>query len=335
NGTRCRRRDITELFLGTGLGPRSYSIIEQGMISQVIEARPEELRTYLEEAAGISKYKERRRETETRIRHTRENMERLDDLRGEVDKQIEHLRRQARQAEQYQSLQVKARETDAQIKALEYRDIGRQLAALREVLAREQTALEALLAEQRRAEAEIERCRTGHGEASEHLAKVQAEGYRVSGEIARLEQQIQHQRELRQRLLRASEENTAALAALDAHIQSDDEQWHALTAAASESEPRLIELAERDQACQDALHAAEAALADWQARWDAHAREQAESVRSADVERTRIDYLERQSLDAERRREQLARERGELDLDALRSALAATQQQHAEQRQRL
>jgi chromosome segregation protein len=335
NGTRCRRRDITELFLGTGLGPRSYSIIEQGMISQVIEARPEELRTYLEEAAGISKYKERRRETETRIRHTRENMERLDDLRGEVDKQIEHLRKQARQAEQYQSLQVKARETDAQIKALEYRDIERQLSSLREVLGREQTALEALLAEQRRAEAEIERCRTGHGEASEHLSRVQAESYRVSGEIARLEQQMQHQRELRQRLLRASEESTSALAELDAHIQSDSEQWQALTSAASESEPRLIELAERDQACQDALHAAEAALADWQARWDAHAREQAESVRSADVERTRIDYLERQALDAERRRDQLARERGELDLDALRSALTEIQQQHGEQRQRL
>src|SRR5690606_5680716 len=81
NGARCRRRDITDLFLGTGLGPRSYSIIEQGMISQVIEAKPEELRVYLEEAAGISKYKERRRETENRIRHTRENLDRLNDLR--------------------------------------------------------------------------------------------------------------------------------------------------------------------------------------------------------------------------------------------------------------
>ena len=81
NGAKCRRRDITDLFLGTGLGPRSYSIIEQGMISQIIEARPEDLRVYLEEAAGISKYKERRKETETRIRHTRENLDRLSDLR--------------------------------------------------------------------------------------------------------------------------------------------------------------------------------------------------------------------------------------------------------------
>ena len=94
NGARCRRRDITDLFLGTGLGPRSYSIIEQGMISQIIEARPEDLRVYLEEAAGISKYKERRKETETRIKHTRENLERLTDLREEVDKQLEHLRLQ-------------------------------------------------------------------------------------------------------------------------------------------------------------------------------------------------------------------------------------------------
>ena len=96
NGTRCRRRDITDIFLGTGLGPRSYSIIEQGMISRLIEAKPEELRTFLEEAAGISKYKERRRETENRIRHTQENLSRLNDLREEIEKQLEKLKRQAR-----------------------------------------------------------------------------------------------------------------------------------------------------------------------------------------------------------------------------------------------
>ena len=91
NGTRCRRRDITAIFLGTGLGPRSYAIIEQGMISRLIEAKPEELRVFIEEAAGISKYRERRRETENRIKHTKENLDRLNDLREELEKQLNHL----------------------------------------------------------------------------------------------------------------------------------------------------------------------------------------------------------------------------------------------------
>src|SRR5665648_183043 len=91
NGTRCRRRDITDLFLGTGLGPRSYAIIMQDTISRLIDAKPDELRIYLEEAAGISKYKERRRETELRIKHTRENLDRLTDVRDEVDRQLQHL----------------------------------------------------------------------------------------------------------------------------------------------------------------------------------------------------------------------------------------------------
>ena len=104
------------------------------MISQIIEARPEDLRVYLEEAAGISKYKERRKETETRIRHTRENLDRLNDLREEVGKQLEHLKRQARQAEQYQSIQAERRIKDAEWKALEYRGLDAQLQALREKL---------------------------------------------------------------------------------------------------------------------------------------------------------------------------------------------------------
>src|SRR6185436_11663944 len=102
NGARCRRKDITTLFLGTGLGSRSYAIIEQGMISRVIEARSEDMRSFVEEAAGISRYKDRRRETENRISHTRENLERLNDLREEVDKQIRHLQRQAGIARRYQ-----------------------------------------------------------------------------------------------------------------------------------------------------------------------------------------------------------------------------------------
>ena len=113
NGHKCRRKDITDLFLGTGLGPRSYSIIEQGMISDLIEAKPEDLRAYLEEAAGISKYKERRRETERRIRHTKDNLDRLTDLREELERQLAHLERQAKAAERYRELKKEERELKA------------------------------------------------------------------------------------------------------------------------------------------------------------------------------------------------------------------------------
>ena len=118
NGTRCRRRDVVDLFLGTGLGPRSYAIIEQGMISKLIEAKPEELRVYVEEAAGISKYRERRRETENRIQHTRENLERINDLRGEVQKQLDHLDRQKKQAEKYNTLKEDHKRISAELTVL-------------------------------------------------------------------------------------------------------------------------------------------------------------------------------------------------------------------------
>ena len=115
NGTSCRRRDVTDLFLGTGLGPRSYAIIEQGMIARIIEAKPEELRSYVEEAAGVSKYKERRRETESRISRTRENLDRLNDLSDELGRQLDRLKRQADAAERYKILKVESRDLESLI----------------------------------------------------------------------------------------------------------------------------------------------------------------------------------------------------------------------------
>ena len=115
NGTSCRRRDVTDLFLGTGLGPRSYAIIEQGMIARIIEAKPEELRTYVEEAAGVSKYKERRRETESRISRTRENLDRLNDLSDELGRQLDRLKRQADAAERYKILKAESRDLESLI----------------------------------------------------------------------------------------------------------------------------------------------------------------------------------------------------------------------------
>ena len=128
NGSRCRRKDITDLFLGTGLGSRSYAIIEQGTISRMVEAKPEELRVHIEEAAGISKYKERRSETETRMNNTRENLERLDDLRDEVEKQIRHLQKQAEKAEKYTELKQQERQFKAELLAMRWRSYQDTLA---------------------------------------------------------------------------------------------------------------------------------------------------------------------------------------------------------------
>jgi chromosome segregation protein len=129
NNAHCRRRDIADLFLGTGLGPRSYAIIEQGMISRLIEAKPEEMRVYIEEAAGISKYKERRRETENRIRHTRDNLARLDDLREEIEKQLARLKRQSKAAERYKELKTEERQYKAEQLALRWRELKHELDA--------------------------------------------------------------------------------------------------------------------------------------------------------------------------------------------------------------
>jgi chromosome segregation protein len=332
NGTKCRRRDITDLFLGTGLGPRSYSIIEQGMISQIIEARPEDLRVYLEEAAGISKYKERRKETETRIRHTRENLDRLGDLREEIGKQLEHLKRQARQAEQYQGLQEERKIKDAEWKALEFRGLDQRLGGLREALSQEETRLQQFIAEQRDAEARIETSRVRREEAADALSTAQAEVYQVGSTLARLEQQIQHQREMSQRLNKARDETQQALAELGQHISGDESKLIVLREAVELAEPQLEQLQEENEIKQEALRDAEARLADWQARWEAHTRSTSEASRAGEVERTRVDYLDRQVLEADRRREALAAERAGMDLDALADAFEELQLQHETQK---
>src|SRR5690348_16304112 len=174
NGVRCRRRDITDLFLGIGLGARSYSIIEQGVISDIVEAHPEQLRMHLEEAAGISRYKERRKETESRIKATRENLDRVRDVREEVEKQLDHLNQQARAAERCKKLEEEHNQQEAQLRALSYRAIARELNAHREALREAETGIEKQFAEQRHLEAAIEAGRVQHQEHNDALNAVQA-----------------------------------------------------------------------------------------------------------------------------------------------------------------
>ncbi len=173
NGTKCRRKDVVHLFLGTGLGPRSYAIIEQGMISRLIDAKPDELRIYLEEAAGISKYKERRRETEIRIRHTKENLDRLDDVIEEITKRLEHLQRQAKAAERYKILKAEERQARTELLALRWQAHQLDVQERKQTLEHKQTELEKVVAGIRAIEAEIEELRQQHAEDTEKFNQVQ------------------------------------------------------------------------------------------------------------------------------------------------------------------
>ena len=333
NGSRCRRRDITDIFLGTGLGPRSYSIIEQGMISQIIDAHPDELRGHLEEAAGISKYKERRKETENRIRHTRENLERVSDVREEVEKQLDHLNRQARAAERWKGYKEEQRHKQAELQALEYRKVSREHAAHGEQLRQDELAIEKRVAEQSQLQARTETARENHHEANEHLNTAQAEVYRIGAEIARIEQQVRHNRETAERLERARVEAEREHDELTGHLGTDREQLATLEAELGEGEPKLKALREAADATAQTQREAEARLADWQERWDAHSGSTSEASRAADVERTRLDYLDRQVLDVARRREALQAEQRASDADALATAAKELAAEHERQRE--
>jgi chromosome segregation protein len=329
NGVRCRRRDITDLFLGTGLGARSYSIIEQGVISEIVESRPEQLRMHLEEAAGVSRYKERRKETESRIKATRENLDRVKDVREEVEKQLDHLNRQARAAERWKKLKEERSLREAELRALNYRSVSAQLETHRQALREAETALEGKLAAQRHLEAEIEQGREKHQQHTEAMNAVQAEVYQVGAELARVEQQIKHHREMLERLQHDREESERAWQELADHIKVDEARREELKAAVAEAEPETERLREAEARASQALTEAEAAHAAWQQRWEAHSGQTASTSREAEVERTHIDHLDKQALDLSRRREALRNERRNYDLDALAAATQGLAEEHA------
>ncbi|MDG9924839.1 MULTISPECIES: chromosome segregation protein SMC [unclassified Pseudomonas] len=296
NGTKCRRRDITDIFLGTGLGPRSYSIIEQGMISKLIEAKPEDLRNFIEEAAGISKYKERRRETESRIRRTQENLARLTDLREELERQLERLHRQAQAAEKYQEYKAEERQLKAQLSALRWQALNLQVGSREQVIGDQEVAYEALVAEQRSADASIERLRDGHHELSERFNQVQARFYSVGGDIARVEQSIQHgQQRLRQLQDDLNEAERARLET-ESHLGHDRTLLATLgeELAMLEPEQELTSAAAEESAA--ALEEAEGAMHGWQEQWESFNQRSAEPRRQAEVQQARIAQLE-QSLE--------------------------------------
>ena len=196
NGTKCRRKDITNLFLGTGLGPRSYAIVQQAMISSLIEAKPDEMRVFLEEASGISKYKQKRKETESRIKNTRENLNRLNDLKEEIDKQIKRLKKQARDAEKYKELKNREKDIEGEIIYCKISDIDKKLEQNDSESKSYRDTYDDRLTKLRKVEADIEELRIKNNEVNESFNLKQKDHFEIQANIARIEQSIEYEKEL-------------------------------------------------------------------------------------------------------------------------------------------
>ncbi len=332
NGTRCRRKDITQLFLGTGLGARSYAIIEQGMISRVIEARPEELRGFIEEAAGISKYKERRRETENRISHTKENLERLSDVREEVDKQLRHLQRQAATARRYQTLKQEERKVAAELLALRLRVMEQDSQSKEGILRERDTAMQAAIAQLRSIESSIETAREEFTEKSEALNAVQGRYYQIGAEISRTEQSIQHGRELRQRQRQDLEQAERGASEASLHLTRDEGQIEDLRRELEQLEPGLVAARERERMSAESLSQAEESMQEWQERWEDFNRASRAASEKTQVERARIEQLEQQLQRLASQRERLGAELDQLNASDVTSRVSELETQEGDTR---
>lgn len=242
NNTSVRRRDVADLFLGTGLGGRAYAIIGQNTISRIVEAKPEELRVFLEEAAGISKYKERRRETELRLRDTRENLTRVEDICRELQKQITKLESQAVITQQYHALQAAYKLADGQLWLLKKRDASRDWERSKLAVEKLVNALEAQMAELRKSEKELEQSRQAHYAASESINTTQAAYYEANAEVSNLENQVKQSSEARERmtqqlaqLTQSLERNTNSSKALQRDLQQKQAELEVIGKQETES----------------------------------------------------------------------------------------------------
>jgi chromosome segregation protein len=312
NGTKCRRRDITDIFLGTGLGPRSYAIIEQGMISKLIEAKPEELRVYIEEAAGISKYKERRRDTESRMRRTQENLERLTDIRDELERQLSRLQRQAQAAEKYAEYKKEERLLKAQLQALKYQQLDEQAKAKQAAIRDLELRMESFVTDQVNKDTQIEKYRTQYTELGDKFNEVQGRYYAIGAEIARLEQSIQHANERARQLQTDLDQTSRDSKEAEENLAIDTQKVEAWEEELLELEPELELVKAAEETSSESLIDAEEAMQRWQNDWDSFNQRAAEPRQRAEVQQSRIQHLEQVQQRLLQRIEKLREEKANL-----------------------
>ncbi|HIG65711.1 MAG TPA: chromosome segregation protein SMC [Methyloprofundus sp.] len=326
NGTKCRRKDITDLFLGTGLGARSYAIIEQGTISRVVEAKPDELRTHIEEAAGVTKYKERRNETEMRIRHTRENLERLDDVRDEVEKQLNHLQKQSEKAEKYTTLKTQERQFKLELLAMRWRTHQQTAEQLEVKLQDAATAHNQLFMERKELEQTLEQKRIVHKTQQQAVDKQQGEYYHVVAEVSRLDQVIKHNEQSHEEteleLARLGEQAEHLKGNLDEDLQQLDEIKETLL----ETEESLLVAEELEAELLEIQSAAQEQRLAWQQEWEAYKNQYANYREQAEVKRMQIAQLENQTFQMQSRLQRLQAEHDELNEKSLQEEIEVLDQ---------
>ena len=293
NNTRCRRKDIREVFLGTGLGPRSYAIIEQGMISKLVEAKPDELRTYLEEAAGISKYKEKRRETELRLKHTRDNLNRLNDVMKEITSQLNKLERQAKLANEFREMKEKERNVKLTLLALKWCQLDNEIDQLNSQIRKIEVEREKEQSNLSSQDTKIENLRNQRNEEQSNFDHIQKDFYKIGSDIASCEKDIEH----------SLESETSRKAALDdllkkiednkIEIESEVEKQRSTDASIAklknDLESRQADLSQLEDEKKDANFA----MQNLQNKYNQFVSDQSDTVKQQEVEKTKLEASEK------------------------------------------
>ncbi len=326
NGTKCRRKDITDLFLGTGLGARSYAIIEQGTISRVVEAKPNELRVHIEEAAGVTKYKERRNETEMRIRHSRENLARLDDVRDEVEKQLNHLKKQAEKAQKYTNLKAEERQLKLELLAMRWDEHHKTAAQLEVKLQDAATTHNQLFVERKELEQALEQKRAAHKTQQQAVDKQQGEYYHIVAEVSRLDQMIKHHQQSHEEteveLVRMREQAEHLKDNLDEDMMQLDEIKESLL----ETEESMLLAQQKEDELLEIQRIAQAQRLAWQQEWEAYKNQFANYREQAEVKRMQVAQLENQTFQLQSRLQRLQGEHDELNEHGVQEEIEALDQ---------
>ncbi len=293
NNTRCRRKDIREVFLGTGLGPRSYAIIEQGMISKLIDAKPDELRTYLEEAAGISKYKEKRRETELRLKHTRDNLDRLNDIMKEINSQLNKLERQAKLASEYRVLKDKERETKISLISLKWCNYDSQIEGLNSTIRKIELEKEKILSLLSTQNKEIEKLRQKRNDEQSNFDEIQKDFYRIGSDIASCEKDIEHNLESEVSRKEALSELLDTIENNVNEVDEEEKKYSKLLISIKELESKINvgtnELSKLEKDKKDTNFA----MQNLQSKYNIFITEQSETIKEKEVEKAKYDASEK------------------------------------------